>query len=159
MKIKDIKVWSADLGNTKPYTIAFKTVDEVLNAFVEITLENGVTGIGAANPSGPAGSEWIVSGDANAVVLQHNPPRKQYKDMEYYPAYIPEIKDEIALIKIYGAPTVAITINTSKMKVDEARQVAGQYEKELGIPAVLPLEDGVEKLIPVFEKLIKQGIS
>ena len=51
MKIKNIKVWSADLGNTKPYTIAFKTIDEVLNAFVEITLENGVTGIGAANPS------------------------------------------------------------------------------------------------------------
>ena len=51
MKIRNIKVWSADLGNTKPYTIAFKTIDEVLNAFVEITLENGVTGIGAANPS------------------------------------------------------------------------------------------------------------
>jgi L-alanine-DL-glutamate epimerase-like enolase superfamily enzyme len=51
MKIKDIKVWSADLGNTKPYTIAFKTVDEVWNAFVEITLDNGITGIGAANPS------------------------------------------------------------------------------------------------------------
>ena len=62
------------------------------------------------NPSGPAGAEWIVSGDANAVVLQHNPPRKQYKDMEYYPAYIPEIKDEIALINIYGAPTVALTV-------------------------------------------------
>jgi len=40
-----------DLGNTKPYTIAFKTVDEVINAFVEITLSNGITGIGAANPS------------------------------------------------------------------------------------------------------------
>jgi L-Ala-D/L-Glu epimerase len=51
MKIKSIKTWSADLGNTKPYTIAFKTIDEVLNAFVEITLENGITGIGAANPS------------------------------------------------------------------------------------------------------------
>ncbi len=51
MKIKNIKVWSADLGNTKPYTIAFKTIDEVLNAFVEISLENGITGIGAANPS------------------------------------------------------------------------------------------------------------
>ncbi len=51
MQIKSIKVWKMDLGNTKPYTIAFKTVDEVLNAFVEITLSNGVTGIGAANPS------------------------------------------------------------------------------------------------------------
>jgi L-alanine-DL-glutamate epimerase-like enolase superfamily enzyme len=51
MKIKSITSWSADLGNTKPYTIAFKTVDEVNNAFVEITLDNGVTGIGAGNPS------------------------------------------------------------------------------------------------------------
>jgi L-Ala-D/L-Glu epimerase len=51
MKIKNIKTWSADLGNTKPYTIAFKTVDEVLNAFVEIELENGVMGIGSGNPS------------------------------------------------------------------------------------------------------------
>jgi L-alanine-DL-glutamate epimerase-like enolase superfamily enzyme len=50
-KIKDIKVWSEDLGNTKPYTIAFKTIDEVRNAFVEITLDNGLSGIGAGNPS------------------------------------------------------------------------------------------------------------
>ncbi len=67
------------------------------------------------NPSGPAGAEWIVSAAANAVVLQHNPARKQYKDMEYYPAYIAQPKDEIALLKIYGAPTVAITVNTAKM--------------------------------------------
>lgn len=51
MKIKHIKLWSADLENTKPYTIAFKTTDLVLNAFVEITLDNGVTGIGSGNPS------------------------------------------------------------------------------------------------------------
>ncbi len=55
MKIKDIKIWSADLGNTKPYTIAFKTVDEVRNAFVEITLADGTTGIGSGNPS-----EYVV---------------------------------------------------------------------------------------------------
>ena len=51
MRIKSIHTWSADLGNTKPYTIAFKTIDEVLNAFVEIELENGTTGMGAGNPS------------------------------------------------------------------------------------------------------------
>jgi uncharacterized NAD-dependent epimerase/dehydratase family protein len=111
------------------------------------------------NPSGPAGAEWIVSADADAVVLQHNPARKQYKDMEYYPAYLPELKDEIALIKIYGAPTVAITINTSKMKETEAREVAAKYEKELGIPAILPLEDGVESLIPLFEKMIRKSLA
>lgn len=106
------------------------------------------------NPSGPAGAEWIVSADATSVVLQHNPARKQYKDMEYYPAYIADPKDEIALIKMYGADTVALTINTAKMNQQDARDYATRYEKELGIPAILPLEDGVGRLVPVFEKLI-----
>jgi uncharacterized NAD-dependent epimerase/dehydratase family protein len=109
------------------------------------------------NPSGPAGAEWIVSADADAVVLQHNPARKQYKDMEYYPAYIADPKEEIALIKMYGAPTVALTLNTSKMTIDDARAAATSYEKSLGIPVVLPLEDGLERLIPVFESLIKKN--
>jgi len=111
------------------------------------------------NPSGPAGAEWIVSADADAVVLQHHPPRKQYKDMEYYPAYIPDPKDEIALIRIYGAPTVALTINTSKMKTEDARIFAKQYEEQLGIPVVLPLEDGVDRLVPVFEQMIKKSVA
>lgn len=111
------------------------------------------------NPSGPAGAEWIVSADADAVVLQHNPARKQYKDMEYYPAYIADPEDEIALIGIYGAPTVALTINTARMNEQEARGYAQQYETQLGIPAVLPLEDGVDSLVPVFETLIKKSLA
>lgn len=107
------------------------------------------------NPSGPAGAEWIVSADADGVVLQHNPPRKQYKDMDFYPAYIPDPKDEIALIKIYGAPTVALTVNTAKMKEEEARDYAKKYQADLGIPVILPLEDGVDALVPLFEKMIQ----
>jgi len=111
------------------------------------------------NPSGPAGAEWIVSAAADGVVLQHDPGRKQYKDMEYYPAFLPELKDEIELIRIYGAPTVAITINSSKVKEADARKAAAEYEKTLGIPAILPLEDGVDSLVPVFEKMIKKSLT
>ena len=109
------------------------------------------------NPSGPAGAEWIVSAAADAAVIQHHPVRKQYKDMEYYPAYIPSLADEINLIKIYGAPTVGITINTAKMSIEEARKFAQEEEKQLGIPVVLPLEDGLERLVPVFADLIKKS--
>ena len=108
------------------------------------------------NPSGPAGSEWIISGAADAAVLQHNPARKQYKDMEYYPAFIPDPKDEIALIKTYGAPTVALTVNTAKMKEKDARDYAAKYQQLLGIPAILPLEDGVDALVPVFKNMIEK---
>jgi uncharacterized NAD-dependent epimerase/dehydratase family protein len=111
------------------------------------------------NPSGPAGSEWIVSADATAVVLQHHPPRNQYKDMEFYPAYIPDPKDEIELIKIYGAPTVALTLNTAKMNEADAREYAKKYQASLGIPVVLPLEDGVDSLVPVFEDIMKKAFA
>jgi uncharacterized NAD-dependent epimerase/dehydratase family protein len=109
------------------------------------------------NPSGPAGSEWIVSAEAKSVILQHSPIRKQYKDMEFYPAYLPSLKDEVSLIKMYGGDTIAITINTAKMTTDDARKYAASYEQELNIPAILPLEDGLEALLPSFEKLIKES--
>lgn len=108
------------------------------------------------NPSGPAGAEWLVSAAANAAVLQHNPPRKYYKDLDY-PAQIPHPKEEIALIKMYGTPTVAVTVNTAKMTEKDARDTAADYAKELGIPAILPLEDGVDALIPIFKQLIEQS--
>ena len=77
--------------------------------------------------------------------------------MEFYPAYIPHPKDEIALIKIYGAPTVAVTLNTAKMSEQQARDAAAAYEKELGIPVVLPLEDSVTRLVPVFKAMIEKS--
>ncbi|MCW5909581.1 MAG: DUF1611 domain-containing protein [Cyclobacteriaceae bacterium] len=111
------------------------------------------------NPSGPAGAEWIVSADANVVVLQHNPARKKFKGLEDYPADIAPIKDEIDLIKIYGATTVALTVNTDKMTEADARAYAEEQEKALGIPVILPLEDGVEKLVPIFKDMIDKSIA
>jgi L-Ala-D/L-Glu epimerase len=72
-KIKQIKVWETDLGNTKPYTIAFKTVDQVRNAFVEITLDNDVVGIGSGNPS-----EYVV-GESFAQCIE----ALQEKNLEF----------------------------------------------------------------------------
>ena len=109
------------------------------------------------NPSGPAGAEWICSADADGVVLQHNPARKYYKDMEHYPAFVADPGEEIELIRIYGAPTVALTINTARMQEADAREYASDASGKLKIPVILPLEDGVEQLVPLFEKMIKKS--
>jgi len=93
------------------------------------------------------------------VILQHNPARKRFKGLEDYPADIAPIKDEIDLIRIYGANTVAITVNTDKMTAADARAYAAEQEKALGIPVILPLEDGVDKLIPIFKDLIDKSIA
>jgi L-Ala-D/L-Glu epimerase len=50
MKIKSVKTWLQQLPLTKPYTIAYKTITDTEIVFLEIMLENGITGIGAANP-------------------------------------------------------------------------------------------------------------
>lgn len=51
MKIVSIESWKKNLGNKRPYTIAFKTVDDVDSVFIKITLEDGTYGLGAGNPS------------------------------------------------------------------------------------------------------------
>ncbi|HEY4324275.1 MAG TPA: dipeptide epimerase [Mucilaginibacter sp.] len=51
MKIKSVYSYLHKLPLTKPYTIAYKTITDTKVVFLEITLENGVIGIGAASPS------------------------------------------------------------------------------------------------------------
>ncbi len=50
MKITAVRSYLQNLPLTKPYTIAYKVTADTEIVFLEITLENGVTGIGAANP-------------------------------------------------------------------------------------------------------------
>ncbi len=59
-RIKDITVERVDLELTRPYVIAFKEVSKVENAIVTITLDNGVSGMGAANPSEQVVGENLV---------------------------------------------------------------------------------------------------
>ena len=63
------------------------------------------------------------------------------------------------MIKMYGAPTVALTVNTGKMNEVDARAYAQEKQSELGIPVVLPLEDGVDSLVPLFRDMIEKRIA
>jgi len=65
MKIKSLRPFKKNLALQKPYTIARQTITEVENIFLEITLENGITAIGAANPAPE------VVGETPAQTLQH----------------------------------------------------------------------------------------
>ena len=50
-KITRATVWKEDLTLTRPYTIAFETIDAVENLFICLETENGIQGLGAASPS------------------------------------------------------------------------------------------------------------
>ncbi len=51
MKIKSIRSYAKNLALSKPYSIATRTISDVENIFLEVELENGIVGIGAANPA------------------------------------------------------------------------------------------------------------
>ena len=63
MKIRSINTWLQPLPLTRPYTIAYKTITDTEIVFLEITLDNGITGIGAANPFS------AVVGETPAITL------------------------------------------------------------------------------------------
>jgi len=106
------------------------------------------------NPSGPCGSELLISGNAKHVVLVHAPKRAYYDDIETW-GPIHSLSSEIALIKMYGSTVIAVAINTEHCSHEEALAFQKEYEATLQIPVVLPLQQGVEKLIPLIQTLIK----
>ena len=106
------------------------------------------------NPSGPCGSEFLLSGNAKKVILVHQPVRKYY-DSDPKWGEIPPVEDEIKLIKCYGSDVIGLMLNTNGLTLMEASSIKESYEKKLGIPVILPLEEGVDSMVEALKNLIK----
>ena len=104
------------------------------------------------NPSGPCGSEFLVSGNAKSVVLVHAPARVYY-DNDAHWGRIPDVCTEINLIACYGSKVIALALNTEGCTPDEAVRYRDEYEARFNIPVLLPLEEGVDKILPVLKSL------
>ena len=61
MKITAVKIWKENLKLTRPYTIAYETVDSVENVFVRLEAANGMTGIGAGSPAPDVTGETMAA--------------------------------------------------------------------------------------------------
>lgn len=107
------------------------------------------------NPAGPCGAEFIISGNAKYTVLVHS-PKRIYFDNEPYWGKVPSVESEIELIRFYGSEVIALAINTLGLSKEEALVYQKEYEQKLGIPVVLPVEEGVEKVIPPIQKLMNK---
>jgi uncharacterized NAD-dependent epimerase/dehydratase family protein len=122
-------------------------------AMPDVIFLNGQSAL--RNPIGPTGAELLLSGQAKWVVLQAMPARKYYEGTEdNIMAEIPSVASEIALIKMYGSEVIAVTLNTHGLTPAEARQKQAILRGELGIPVVLPLEDGVGEIVEAIKKVV-----
>lgn len=141
--------------------------DSTLNDFVSGELEHAITRCwkeatpdviilegqsSLRNPSGPCGLEFIVSGNATQVVLIHA-PKKKYFDNDPLWGEIPSVASEIDIIEKFGATVIALALNTSGLSKQEALSYKASYQKTLDIAVVLPLEEGVKKIVSEIKGL------
>jgi uncharacterized NAD-dependent epimerase/dehydratase family protein len=108
------------------------------------------------NPSGPCGAELLVSAAARGVVLQHAPGREFFEGYEQHGYRIPPVEDEIALIRCYGARTLAVTLQGKGMDPADLPRVQRELQARLNIPVVRPLEEGVDALLPVLRAFMTE---
>ena len=146
-------------------------LDSTVNDFVSGELENAVVNCyklrqpdvilleGQAsllNPSGPCGSEYLVSGNAKYVILQHAPLRDFYKGWEHLHLRVHPLNTTIQLIQLYGSKLIGLTLNYGEQSVKfEQRQIIqDEMNRQFAVPALDPLKDSIYPLIQVILKII-----
>jgi len=103
------------------------------------------------NPSGPCGSEFLISANVDGVILQHSPKRKHFDGWEHVDAIMPSLESEIDLIKLYGKDVIAITLNTQGMTDQEKIYHKNLINTDFGIPVFLPIDEGMDGIVEILK--------
>lgn len=144
-----------------PYGFIF---DSTVNDFIGGELEKAVLACAAEakpdyillegqsalrNPSGPCGSEYLLSANAKGVILQHAPGRECFEGSAIP---IGSIQTDLQLIKAYGAEVLAITLNGEELSAEGLIAAQERLREETGLPVVRPKEEGVEEVSDAIER-------
>jgi L-alanine-DL-glutamate epimerase-like enolase superfamily enzyme len=180
MQIRRIRVRRENLDLTRPYDIAYKTVTAVENCFVELELENGLTGIGAANPSKQVvgestddawrtmqepGLQWLEGRDIRAIggLLQEigekfpaNPGVRAALDIALHDVFTQYLGVPLAVYFgqcIESLPTsITIGIKGVAETLEEANEYVGRGFRVLKVKLGKSLEEDIERLTKLREK-------
>jgi len=109
---------------------------------------------GFRNPSGPCGAEILLSGDVKGVIMVHAPFRTHYVDHESAGCIIPTVESEIELIRMHGAETLAVVLNTETGEPGRLKAYQQDLATKLKLPVIRPIEEGVDRLLPVIRDFI-----
>ena len=154
-KVKTEVIYTGQTGYLQGFKYGL-ILDSTLNDFVSGELEKAIIDCAKdvnpdliliegqsslRNPSGPCGSEILLSGDVDAVILVHPAERKYFYNCEAAGAINPDLEDEINLIEHYGKKVIAIVINASE-SFD-----ASLLREKLGIPVLNPIFEDISPII------------
>ncbi len=99
------------------------------------------------NPSGPC-AEQLQSSAVSGVILQHMPARTHYDGLERFEqCRIPSLESEIAVMRLFGAPVLAVVLNLAGVAAPDRDRVTEACRAECaGIPVFDVLAGGIGPL-------------
>lgn len=145
-------------------------LDSTYNDFISGELENAVVtcynetspdvifieGQSAlCNPSGPCGSEFLLSAQCKGVIMQHSPARTFFTGQEHTGIKI-SLEKELMMIDAFGSKVIAITLNTQSLDLKQASEYKKRYQLDYNLPVFLPLEEGVDELCDTVQRYVYQ---
>ena len=179
MKIKSLHSWIQNLVLTKPYTIATHTVSDVENVFFEITLENGITGIGAANPApevvGEGPDQSLANLQSESVQKLVGCDIRHFQPMiDQFATSFPNLPGTLAaidlalhdafgqylgipVVEFYGQKIMSLptSVTIGIMGVSETIEAAKDYQQQgfkvLKVKTGLDVEEDVERILKLRE--------
>ena len=116
----------------------------------DVILLEGQSGL--RNPSGPCGSELILAGGADTVILQHAPGRQFYEDFAELGCRIPPLSEEIEMIRLMGAEVIAVALNHENLDQGQLRSEQDRLRAELALPVIHPLWDGLSEVVEAIRQ-------
>ena len=141
--------------------------DSTLNDFVSGELENALLKCdqeeqpdlmiiegqsSLRNPTGPCGSEIIISGGVKHVILQHQPSRIYFDDNEEWKIPIPSLQSEIDLIQKLGAEVIAVVMNPDGLKAPQ--ETLSKLKKSLPIPIFNGESEQMDPIVALIKKKV-----
>jgi L-alanine-DL-glutamate epimerase and related enzymes of enolase superfamily len=179
MKIASCSVRKENLLLTRPYTIAFKTIDTVENGIIELVSDTGERGYGAFNPSYEVVGEKLD--DALGALQPHQLDGLIGRDIAHIDQLCREVQQRFAhsttartgleialydlyarslhvpLVKVFGqqitAMPTSITIGIKNVQetLEEAREYVGRKFRILKIKLGISVEEDIERLVKLRE--------
>ncbi|WP_428665411.1 mandelate racemase/muconate lactonizing enzyme family protein [Runella sp.] len=180
MKIKFIRSYLKNLALSKPYSIAGYTFSEAENVFLEIELENGIIGLGAASPAEEVVGETCAQTLSNcrSAVFESLIGR----DIRHFRQLIDEIKTQfshlpgtqavldialhdafgqflgVPVVEFYGRKMTQLptSVTIGIMSVEETLKEAEEYHrlgfKVLKVKTGEDVEQDIERVLKLSER-------
>ena len=181
MKISRVAARTESVALTRPYTITFRSIDDVQMGFVEITTDNGLTGIGCASPEAKVTGEtrdacsaaleeealaWLVGRDARTLPalcrelerrLPETPAARAAVDIALHDLLAQHLGVPLAdmLGRVHQSLPTSITIGIKSVDetVAEAEEYVGRGFKILKVKLGHSLEEDLARLTRLRERI------